>query len=168
MSLLENKILMKKLFTLVFFLVAISTFAIAQQTITPAKPGVTYGKAIDKKGAITVQNLEKQLTDKESFSGKIEGEVVSVCKKKGCFLTLKRNGVGEPILVRFTDYAYFVPENLIGKTVVLEGKAKVKETSVESLKHYAEDEGKSKEEIAKIKEPKRDISVVADGVLVVK
>ena len=44
----------------------------------------------------------------------------------------------------------------------------VKETTVEWQKHYAEDMGKSKEEIAKINKPKQDISVVADGVLVVK
>ena len=71
-------------------------------------------------------------------------------------------------MVRFTDYGYFVPQDLVGKTVVVEGKAKVKETSVDWQKHYAEDLGKSKEEIEKIKEPKRDISIVADGVLVVK
>jgi len=52
--------------------------------------------------------------------------------------------------------------------VVLEGKAKVKETTVEWQKHYAEDMGKSKEEIAKINQPRKDISLVADGVLVVK
>jgi len=71
-------------------------------------------------------------------------------------------------MVRFTDYGYFVPQDLIGKTVVLEGKAKVKETTVEWQKHYAEDMGKSKEEIAKINKPRKDISLVADGVLVVK
>lgn len=160
---------MKNLVSAFVFLFAITTLATAQQKpITPAKAGVTYGKSIDKKNAISVKKLDENLKSKASFSGKIEGEVVSVCKKKGCFLTLKRDGNADPIMVRFTDYGYFVPENLIGKTVVLEGKAKVKETSVDWLKHYAEDEGKSKEEIAKIKEPKRDISIVADGVLVVK
>jgi 5S rRNA maturation endonuclease (ribonuclease M5) len=61
-----------------------------------------------------------------------------------------------------------MPQNIVGKTVVVEGKAKVKQTSVERLQHYAADAGKSKEEIAMIKEPKKDISIMADGVLVVK
>jgi hypothetical protein len=65
-------------------------------------------------------------------------------------------------------FGYFVPADLIGKTVVVEGKAKVKELSVKQLQHNAEDEGKTKEEIAKITQPKTDISIVADGVLVVK
>ena len=93
---------------------------------------------------------------------------MGVCKKKGCFLTLKREGEGEPIMVRFKDYGYFVPADLVGKTVVLQGNAKVKELSVKQLQHNAEDAGKSAEEIAKITEPKTDINIVADGVLVIK
>lgn len=159
---------MKKLLTVGFCLLAMLSISYAQQSIKAAKAGVTYGKTIDNKNAVSVKTLESKLQTNKDFTGKIEGEVVSVCKKKGCFLTLKREGSPEPIMVRFTDYAYFVPEDLIGKTIVVEGKAKMKETSVEWLKHYAEDEGKSKEEIAKIKEPKKDISIVADGVLVIK
>src|SRR5690606_33649453 len=97
--------------------------------IQPAKTGTQYGKQIDAKGAISVSSLEKALEQNETFAGKVEGEVIQVCKKKGCFLTLKRAGDQEPIMVRFTDYAYFVPQDIIGKKVVLEGKAKVKETS---------------------------------------
>lgn len=82
-------------------------------------------------------------------------------------MTLKRDN-GETIMVRFTDYGYFVPADLIGKKVAVEGRAKVKETSVEWLKHYAEDKGASKEEIAKISKPKTDINIVADGVYVIK
>lgn len=159
---------MKKLITICICLLTFVGVSSAQQNITPAKAGVTYGKSIDKKNAVNIKSLESSLTKNNTYNGKIEGEVIAVCKKKGCFLTLKREGTGEPIMVRFTDYGYFVPQDLVGKTVVVEGKAKVKETTVEWLKHYAEDEGKSKEEIAKIKEPKRDISIVADGVLVVK
>ena len=37
---------------------------------------------------------------------------------------------------------------------------------VEHLKHYAQDAGKSKEEIAKITEPKDELTFIADGVIV--
>ncbi|WP_293932185.1 DUF4920 domain-containing protein [Sphingobacterium sp. UBA6645] len=159
---------MKKLITLLVCVFAFIGMSHSQSKIQPAKVGVNYGKKIDKNGAVSVKKLESNLAKSKTFDGKIEGQVVQVCKKKGCFLTLKREGDQEPIMVRFTDYAYFVPEDLIGKTVVVAGKAKVKETTVEWQKHYAEDMGKSKEEIAKINKPKQDISVVADGVLVVK
>jgi len=42
----------------------------------------------------------------------------------------------------------------------------VKETSEEKRKHYAEDAGKSKEEIAKIKGSEKDIQFSAKGVKV--
>ena len=49
--------------------------------------------------------------------------------------------------------------------VVMNGKAYVSETSVEELRHYAEDAGKSEEEITAITEPERTFSFEADGVL---
>ena len=155
------------IYTVACLLLAMGT-AVAQQSIAPAKAGTHYGQQIDPDGAISVAELDKALLQQDSYTGKVSGEVVQVCKKKGCFLTLKRDGDNDPIMVRFTDYAYFVPQDIIGKKVILQGRAKVKETSVEWQQHYAEDMGKSKDEIAKINRPKRDISLVADGVLVVK
>jgi uncharacterized protein (UPF0335 family) len=59
-----------------------------------------------------------------------------------------------------------MPKDIVGKTVVLEGISKKEVTSVDELKHYAEDAKKSKEEIAKITEPKKEIKFEAKGVLV--
>lgn len=144
-----------------------ATTSIAQTNITPAKPGVTYGKAINAEQAIEMTDLHQKLQSDTIYTGKVEGKVVEVCKKKGCFMKLERAS-GEPVMVKFTDYAFFMPQDILGKTVVIEGVAKVNETSVERLKHFAEDAGKSKEEIAKITAPKKDIVIVADGVVVVK
>ena len=54
------------------------------------------------------------------------------------------------------DYAFFVPTALEGKTVVLEGSAESKTTSVKELQHYAEDAKKSQAEIDAITEPKTE------------
>jgi len=160
---------MKKLTTIFILIFALVQLGEAQQADIPAaKPGIHYGDKIDKKNSIDVTQLQKEFDKKPNYQGKIEGEVVQVCKKKGCFLTLKIPGSVETVMVRFTDYGYFVPQDMVGKTVVVAGKAKVKESSVEWQKHYAEDLGKSKEEIAKITTPKKEISIVADGVLVIK
>ena len=140
------------------------TFA---QNITPANAGVTYGKAVTADNALNTEALNQTLSSDSVYNGKITGTVVEVCKKKGCFMKLSQAN-GKPIMVQFTNYEFFMPQNIVGKTVVVEGIAKVKETSVERLRHYAADAGKTKEEIAMIKEPKKDISIMADGVLVVK
>ncbi|MBK0379396.1 DUF4920 domain-containing protein [Mucilaginibacter segetis] len=157
---------MKKL---ILFLLCIcfSIFAWAQNSIKPAAPGVTYGKIVTGDNALTTEQLNTTLATDSVYKGKITGTVVEVCKKKGCFMKIAQPD-GSPIMVQFTDYAYFMPQNIVGKTVVVEGAAKVKETPVERLKHYAADSGKSEEEIAAITVPKRDIAIMADGVLIVK
>jgi hypothetical protein len=157
---------MKKI-TLLALCLGFSAITFAQSTIAPANAGVTYGKAVTADNALNTETLNTTLSKDSVYNGKITGTVVEVCKKKGCFMKLSQAN-GTPIMVQFTDYAYFMPQNIVGKTVVVEGKAKVKETSVERLKHYAADAGKTKEEIAMINEPKKDISIMADGVLVVK
>ena len=65
------------------------------------------------------------------------------------------------------DYGFFLPVAAVGKTVVLDAKVELKTTSVEELKHYAEDAKKSPEEIAAITAPKKEISVMAKGIVVV-
>ncbi|MFD0794089.1 DUF4920 domain-containing protein [Mucilaginibacter litoreus] len=157
---------MKKLILTIAICLGVAKYSFAQSNITPAAPGVTYGKNVTADNALNTEALNKTLSNDSVYNGKITGKVVEVCKKKGCFMKLEQAN-GTPIMVQFTEYAYFMPQNIVGKTVVVEGKAKVKETSVERLRHYAADAGKSKEEIAQIKEPKRDIGIMADGVLVV-
>jgi hypothetical protein len=50
----------------------------------------------------------------------------------------------------------------------MQGKAFKEVTSVDELRHYAEDAGDSKEEIAKITEPKTELKFEATGVVLKK
>ena len=64
-------------------------------------------------------------------------------------------------------YKRQVPKNGIeGKRTIINGNISVDTLSVAQLQHYAEDAGKSKEEIDLITEPKITISFLADGVLI--
>ncbi len=155
---------MKFLFTCLVSLFCITVFA--QPNSKQAAKGVKYGAAITEKGAIEVNLLEEKLVTAETFKGKVKGTVTSVCEKKGCWMKLAQTD-GDGIMIRFKDYKFFMPLNIAGKDVVLEGEAKKTVTSVEMLKHYAEDAKKSKEEIEKITEPKTEIEFIATGVLVV-
>ncbi len=103
----------------------------------------------------------------DSLAVKVTGKVSEVCQKKGCWMTLVAEQPGKPAMrVTFKDYAFFMPKNLSGKRVVVDGYAIIDVTPVEVLRHYAEDAGKSKEEIAKITEPKREVAYEAAGVLI--
>jgi hypothetical protein len=149
---------MKKVILSLFLLSAIHT--------VKAQKFNSFGEKISSKDAkpssVLVQN--KNL---ENTQVKIEGEVESVCQAAGCWMKIKLDN-GQSMRVTFKDYGFFVPKDITGKKVVFEGVPSVKTTSVDELKHYAEDAGKSKQEIDKINEPKVELTFVANGVLVPK
>lgn len=129
----------------------------------------SFGLDINDADAIDSKRMMEQyqtMTVGDTINAKMTGKIVEVCSKKGCWMTLDLEGEDE-VMVRFKDYGFFMPLNAEGE-VVVNGKAYVSETSIEDLKHYAEDAGKSEEEIAAISEAKRTYSFEADGVLLKK
>ena len=140
-----------------------SLLSISQEP-QPAEKGIVYGSSTTKDDAIHVDQVEKNIRNNK-YEGKLTGKVVEVCQEKGCWMKLEKAN-GERLMVKFKDYGFFMPKNIVGKEVVLDGEATVKEVSVKQQKHYAQDAGKSKEEIEKIKEPKKELQFVAKGVLV--
>lgn len=139
----------------------------AQAPAGKANVGDSYGKKIDEKGAIAISELPVLLTTKDTIAVKIKAQALSSCANKGCWMTLKIDEKNE-VFVKMKDYAFFVPTAISGKNVVLEGIAFTKITSVDELKHYAEDGKKSQAEIDAITEPKKEIRFLADGIVVVK
>ena len=125
-----------------------------------------YGAEITENGALAMNEFVNQMTDIDSTSAKVKGNIVKTCKMKGCWMTVE-TAEGETMRVTFKDYGFFVPqEGMEGKEVIFEGTAKKKLTSVENLKHFAQDGGASKEEIEAITEPKEEIAFVASGVII--
>ncbi len=139
---------------------------LAQPPKGPADAGMTFGEKITNEGSISSNDLVKKLDKETKLDVKVEGQVAQVCEAEGCWLRMKTES--GTIMIRMKDHKFFVPTSMNGKTIVVKGSAEKKITSVEMLKHYAEDAGKSKEEIEKIKEPKQEIVVQATGIYVVK
>ena len=157
---------MKKIFLLLTILSA-GIFAMAQPPAGKAKVGNTYGEAIKADGAIAVAELPKKLVNEEPVPTKIKAKVTDVCPKKGCWISLDMPD-STKVFVKMKDYGFFVPTDMIGKTVVLDGEAVMKTATVAELQHYAEDAKKSKEEIAAITKPQKEIRFTAKGILVVE
>lgn len=153
---------MKKILFLITLLFV--AFGIQAQDPKPAEKGVTYGTGTTAAGSIAVTELEKNLKENK-YEGKITGKVTDVCMEKGCWMKLEKSN-GEKVMVKFKDYGFFMPKDIVGKEVVLEGEAVVKEVSVKQQQHYAKDAGKSEEEIKKITQPKKELQFIAKGVLV--
>ena len=70
--------------------------------------------------------------------------------------------------MKFEDYSFFVPKNAQNKEVIVNGKAFVNIESIDALKHYAKDAGKSQAAIDSIVAPKTTYSFLANGVLIAK
>jgi hypothetical protein len=152
---------MKKLSLL--FIIAIA-FAACQNK--PAVITNVYGATISTDGALALASLNEQVAGKDSVQLTLKGTIEKTCAKKGCWMTVQdENGVATRIT--FKDYGFFVPtEGVDGKEVVFSGVAKRKITDVATLRHFAEDDGKSEEEINAITEPKEEIEFVASGVVI--
>lgn len=156
---------MKRLFFAIF--AVCFSFAIQAQEAESARPGVVYGSLSDKEmKPVNANELEKKMGDKK-YEGQVQGKVVEVCKAMGCWAKIEKAD-GSTIMLKVKDHEFAMPADIVGKIVVAEGVAEIKETSVSMLKHYAEDAGKSKEEIEKIKEPKKEITMNIKGVKVVE
>jgi hypothetical protein len=153
---------MKKLLPLIILLTTIG--AMAQPPDVPAEKGSKFGSKVNAKGAVNPGQLDALLVDKKERAIKVIGKVVEVCKAEGCWIRME-TPTGN-MLIKMKDHAFVVPLVLNGKTIIAEGMATLKETTVEMLKHYAEDAGKSKEDIEAITQPKKEIVMQAKGILV--
>jgi len=95
--------------------------------------------------------------------------VLSACKENA---NKKKDNVNSEITAKFDSFGAMISNegalDSKDREVIVNGKAYVTETSVADLKHYAEDAGKTKEEIAKITMPKLEFAFEADGVLMKK
>lgn len=145
-----------------------AAIVMAQPPEVPADKGATFGEKITAEESVPVSMMMRSLKAQgkgKVMPTKVQGEVLQVCEKEGCWLKIK-NG-DETIMVKMRDHAFLVPVAMKGKTIVVKGDAQLKETSVADLKHYAEDAGKSKEEIEKITQPKKEVIINADGIIII-
>ena len=165
-------------FKAILFAVAVSasSLAFAQESKKSGPPagnalvGDSYGGGIGsnvESKAISVDKLSKKLKkEKKVENVPLKGKVTVVCNKKGCWLTIQTED-NSKFFVKMKDYAFFVATALKGKTVVVDGSAEKKVTSVDEQKHYAEDAKRPQSEIDAITTPKEEIRFVANGIKVV-
>jgi len=155
---------MKKLLLPAILLMGLALNA-QQKEKLPAAKGVVYGQVSkNETAAIAPDEIKAKLVDNQ-YEGLIKAKVVEVCKAEGCWIKVQKKD-GTAMMVRAKDHAFLMPENIVGKTVLIQGAATVKEVSEEMRRHYAEDAGKSKKEIASIKGSEKDVQFAAKSVKV--
>ena len=129
-------------------------------------PGKQFGEPINETDAMDMSALLTKMETVDSIPAKVVGTVESVCQVKGCWMNIVSDKEGEgELFVKFKDYGFFMPLDIAGRKVIMDGYAFREVTTVDELRHYAEDEGKSAEDIAAITEPKEELKFMASGVL---
>lgn len=141
-----------------------TTDEVAGEATTEENAAKVFGAAFEPGEVLAYKDLAAKVSDTDSLTVVVQGEVSDVCQAKGCWMNITQEN-GEEMMVRFKDYGFFMPKDIAGREVVMNGKAFFQLTTVDELRHYAEDAGKSQEEIDAITEPKRELAFLADGVI---
>lgn len=156
----------------IIFILATMSLLAACKTLNTAQSDTAnykyFGETISPKGAITYEKLLTKMSKAESVDAKVIGTVESVCQVKGCWVNIVSADTSkEEMFVKFVDYGFFMPLDCSGKQVIMEGQAFRETTSVADLRHYAEDEGQTPEQIATITEPVEELKFLASGVILI-
>lgn len=146
---------MRNLTTFILTLVLISACVSSKQEFE------SYGSEITSDHAIPTEIFLTKVSESEE-SYKVKGTILEVCQMKGCWMTLQ-NEQGQNVRVTFKDYAFFVPKDISGSEVVLEGVAYKEVLAEDVARHYAEDGNQAYDESMR-----NSVSFVAEGVLVAK
>lgn len=135
-----------------------------EQTQTNTKESF-YGDLINTSEIINISEVKNSISQNGKIETKIQGEILSTCAKKGCWMKLKTEE--DTLMVRFKDYSFFVPkEGVEGRNAIIQGEAYYDTLTVELLQHYAQDAGKSEDEILAITDPEYNFLFEASGVII--
>ncbi len=143
---------------------------LSEDNFDQKKEYASFGKKITPQKALSKEAMLKKyqsLKKGDTLNVKFASNIKEVCKKKGCWMSMELSNSKESF-VRFKDYGFFVPLNADKSKAIVSGKAYIDVISIDELKHYAKDGGKSQSEIDNIKEPKITYAFQADGVLIEK
>lgn len=128
-----------RIFALIVALVLLAAPATAGDT------GKTYGKGVDGTEITKVSDL---VANADRYIGKtvrVEGVVIDVCAKRGCWMDLKSDG--GTVRIKVDDGVIVFPMDAKGKTAIAEGVFKkielTPEQSREHAKHMAEEKGQT-------------------------
>lgn len=122
----------------------------------------TYGSSITLNKSISLAYAIEHFDEINNREILLEGRVSQLCQVKGCWMVLQSGQ--DAVRVTFKDYGFFVPNHLKGKKVRAQGRLHVEVMEVSQARHFAQDAGKSREEIEQINEPVEEYRFVATAV----
>jgi hypothetical protein len=131
-----------------------------------AQSGKEYGKPLSLKEKTAISAI---LKNPKTYDGKrvqVEGLIVEVCEKRGCWIRIASDKEFESIRFKVEDGIITFPMDAKGKLIVAEGMVSVKtltrEEAVAQAREMAMERG-AKFDPSSIKGPVTDIELTGDG-----
>jgi hypothetical protein len=154
--------MMKLILNIAFCVMSVAAFSACVSKKAPeGSDWYQYGARFpDRYGALPVSQVkggEQNVV--------VEGTIGEVCKSMGCWLTLRDSSAHE-LWVQTRDHQFFVPRNAAGRVARVHGRAERAEVSVDQLKHFAMDAGRSQQVIDAITQPITRVTFYADSVII--
>ncbi|MEP2023817.1 MAG: DUF4920 domain-containing protein [Reichenbachiella sp.] len=152
---------------ILFSFLSLVFFSCGKKQVSQEKPAFqSYGEAFDYSISKDISGLSNIMANSDSVITTLNGTIEKTCAVKGCWMQLQTSD-GNTLRVTFKDYGFFVPKSGVeNKKATINGYCVKQLTSVEELRHYAQDAGESEEIIASITEAKTEYSFVASGVII--
>ena len=129
---------MNKLFIVVFLIVSTSILAFADDW-------KSFGNGVELKEQTKISAI---LDVPDKYVGKrvlVEGRIVDVCKKRGCWMEIASDKEFQTIIVKVEDGEIVFPMEAKGHLSLVEGMVEKleisKEQRIKKLKHHAEEHG---------------------------
>jgi Domain of unknown function (DUF4920) len=147
----------------------VSALLVMGLSVALSLPPKKYGKGLTVKDKTKVSEI---LSNPQAFDGKkvlVEGAVVDVCKKRGCWIKIGSDKEFESIRFKVEDGVIVFPMTAKGKTALAEGvvsvKTYTKEELIEQGKHQAEEQ-KTTFDSTTVKGPKTVVQIKGEGAIV--
>lgn len=124
----------------------LTLFLVALLAVGTSAADKKLGKEVTLKKVTKISEINK---NPKSFVGKkvlVEGMIIDVCSKRGCWMELASDKAYEKIKIKVKDGEIVFPMEAKGKTALVEGEVyeirMTKEQALEQAKHEAEEHGK--------------------------
>ncbi len=124
-----------------------------------------FGTTITSSEKVTLTEAINNFDQYKDKKIVFEAVTEKVCEQSGCWMVIKDGN--HQVRTLFKDYGFFVPKDILGKKVRVQGIMEQKKISAATLRHFKKDEGAKLEDIKKIKTGKVDYQFTADAVEII-
>jgi Domain of unknown function (DUF4920) len=134
-----------------------------------AVDGTTYGKKLTVTDVTPIADI---VANPEKFEGRrvlVQGTVDDVCKKMGCWMTLRGDEKDKTIRIKVKDGEIVFPQDARGKTARAQGVVTVRTMTKEQLiaqgEHMAEEQGTSFDP-STVTGPRKVVQITGESALI--